>query len=378
MYTIFIDNQPLYVPLLANEGYGVISPKLTMELNKAGSLSFTLLPNNVQYDNIQKLKSIVTVYQDGIEVFRGRVLDDKKDFYKKKNVYCEGELAFLVDSVQRPYEYVAGVESLFNQFIATHNSQVEADKQFTVGNITVTDSNNYLRRSNIDHSTTWDAINDKLIDTHGGYIKSRLEDSIRYVDYLAEPGGISSQTIEFGVNLLDITEYISAKDVFTVLIPLGAKIEGSDDRIGISSVNNGLDYIENETGIALFGKVWKWEVWDDVTLPDNLLTKGQNFLQAGIEMAVSLELKAVDLHLIDVNVEEIKLGDSVRVISRPHNLDTYFVCSKLAIDMANPDKTQISLGKPLTAITEKQLQDVKNTAKRMEELYKRLNIESGE
>lgn len=70
------------------------------------------------------------------------------------------------------------------------------------------------------------------------------------------------------------------------------------------------------------------QTWDDVTVAANLLTKGNAFLQSGIEMAVSLSIKAVDLHLLNVNTERIKLGDYIRVVSLPHKLDKYFCVLK--------------------------------------------------
>ena len=363
MYTIYADGNALYSPHLVNEGYGVVSPKLTVELNKAGSLTFTLPPNNVMYDNIQKLKTIITVLQDNEEIFRGRVLHDEKDFYNRKNVYCEGELSFLLDSVVRPYTFQGDIPVLFRQFISNHNEQVEEAKQFTVGSITVTDPNNYINRENGDYSNTLDEINAKLIDTHGGYIRPRLQNGVRYIDLVEEYGKVSSQVIEFGVNLLDITEYITAEDVFTILIPLGAEQKDADGnttgRLTIESVNGGKDYIEDETAIALFGRIWRTEKWDDVTIASNLLTKGSAFLQSGIEMAVSLTIKAVDLHLLNVDTERIKLGDYVRVISLPHKLDKNFLCSKIVIDMVNPDKTEFTLGVSFTALTDKQVNSTK-------------------
>ena len=154
MYTIYADGEALYSPHLVNDGYGVISPKLTVELNKSGSLSFILPPSNVMYDSIQKLKTIITVMQDNEEIFRGRVLHDEKDFYNRKNVYCEGELSFLLDSIQRPYTFQGDIPALFRKFINNHNEQVETEKQFTVGNITVTDPNNYINRENSGYSNT--------------------------------------------------------------------------------------------------------------------------------------------------------------------------------------------------------------------------------
>lgn len=369
MYTIYADGEAVYSLYLANDGYGVFSPKLTVELNKSGSLSFILPPTNAMYDSIQKLKTIITVMQDNEEIFRGRVLHDEKDFYNRKNVYCEGELSFLLDSIQRPYTFQGDIPALFRKFINNHNEQVEAEKQFTVGNITVTDPNDYINRENSGYSNTLDEIKAKLIDTHGGYIRPRLQNGIRYIDLVEEYGKISSQVIEFGVNMLDITEYITAEDVFTVLIPLGAEQKDAEGnttgRLTIESVNGGKDYIEDATAIALFGRIWKVQQWDDVTIASNLLTKGNETLKAGIEMAVSLTMKAVDMHLLDVDTERIKLGDYIRVVSPPHKLDKNFLCSKIVIDMVNPDNTEYTFGYSFTSLTEKQINESKKNSSKV-------------
>lgn len=359
MYTIYADGRALFSPDLVNEGYGVINPKITMELNKVGSLSFILPPTNVMYDDIQKLKTIISVYEDDEEIFRGRVLNDEKDFYNRKNVYCEGELAFLFDSIQRPYSFKGTIQELLTQFIENHNEQVEEEKRFAVGIVTVTDSNDYINRSNTNYSNTWDAINDKLIKTHGGYIRTRLVDGIRYIDLIAEYGK-NSQVIEFSVNMLDISEYITAEDVFTCLIPLGAK-QKKGTRLTIKSVNNDIDYIQNETAISLFGYIWRTKEWDDVTDANNLLTKGKAYLQSGIEMAVSLNLKAVDMHLLNVDVNQIKLGYQIRTVSLPHKLDDYFLCSKVVKDLVNADKSEYTLGFSFATMTEKQISNEKIT-----------------
>ncbi len=54
-----------------------------------------------------------------------------------------------------------------------HNQSVEEQKQFEIGRITVTDDNDYIAYSNSDYSVTMDAIKNKLIDTHGGYLRVR-------------------------------------------------------------------------------------------------------------------------------------------------------------------------------------------------------------
>ena len=363
MYTIYVDDKLLYAPNLQKEGYALLNPKVTKELNKAGSLTFQLPPSNVMYDGINKLKSIITVKQDGEEIFRGRAITDEKDFYNRKNVTCEGELAFLLDSQIRPYNSKLKPSEFFRFYINTHGAHVEEWKSFLIGEIDIEDNDTIISRENTDYSCTFDEINEKLLNTHGGYLRTRLSEGKRYIDYVKEYGKVSSQVIEFGVNLLDISEHISAEDVFTVLIPLGAKKEDAKEneptRLDITSVNDGKDYIEDESAIALFGKIEKVEYWDDVTLANNLIKKGKAFLKQNIEMAVTLKVKAVDLHLINVDTEKIGLGDYVRVISLPHKLDEYFLCSRIVLDLVNPDKSEYTFGVTLKTLTEKQVGSTK-------------------
>lgn len=160
---------------------------------------------------IQKLRTIITVYQDDYLIFRGRVLDDEIGFYNEKRVICEGELAFLLDSVQRPYDYSGTISGFLNLLIDNHNAQVEEAKWVTVGNVTVTDPNDYIVRSNIDYVDTWAELQKKLIDLLGGYIVIRYEGYINYIDYLQDFTLLSPQRITFGKNLLDLKRIRKAR-----------------------------------------------------------------------------------------------------------------------------------------------------------------------
>ena len=50
---------------------------------------------------------------------------------------------------------------------------MEEKKRFLIGNVTVTDDNDYISYSNSEYSMTLDAIKEKLIKTHGGYLQVR-------------------------------------------------------------------------------------------------------------------------------------------------------------------------------------------------------------
>ena len=90
MYSIYADGVCVYNDVFAVEDMKAISPKLIMEDNAAGSLSVTLTPANAGYGTITRLVSDISVEKDGEEIWAGRVLSEKKDFYNKRILYCEG------------------------------------------------------------------------------------------------------------------------------------------------------------------------------------------------------------------------------------------------------------------------------------------------
>lgn len=353
MFTVWVDNECIYSPNIIDDDYRIMDPVLTEELNKAGSFTFTLPPTNRMYSQIHKMTSDIVIKQDDQDIWWGRVTDEKRDYYKRKHVNCEGILGFLMDSVVRPYDYEGDLPPLLQQYISRHNAKVESNKQFTIGTVTVTDSNNYVAYSSTVFPKTLDEINEKLVKTHGGYLFARRSNNVNYLDYLASSGSNSDQVIEFGKNLIDLEEVIDARDVVTVLIPLGK------DRLTITSVNGGLDRIESSTGISLFGKIEGTNEWKDVTNATNLKNKGQTWLNNHIQESVSLTVNAVDYNLIDSDVDAIKLGQYVRIVSVPHNLDTYLPCSKKVTHLQDPTKGSFTLGKTYKTLTDRQSEILK-------------------
>ena len=114
----------------------LISPTLTREVGKAGSLEFTLPLGNVAHSTLQKLMTVVEVQQDGKQIWQGRVMNHEQDFLVRQKVYCEGEMAYLNDSGAAPY---SARNVSFSQFLewvcANHNQQVDAYKAFTHGKV---------------------------------------------------------------------------------------------------------------------------------------------------------------------------------------------------------------------------------------------------
>lgn len=363
MYKVYSDDYLLYNPEI--ESLKIFSPKLELELNKTGSFDFLIYPEHPYFDKLEKLNSIIKVYQDDYLIFRGRILNEQQGFYNEKQVTCEGELAFLCDSIQRPYDFMSGdkhttIEELFTFFITNHNAQVAEDRQFKVGNITVTDPNNYIVRSDSTYLNTWDSINQKLIETNGGYLWIRHEADGNYIDYLEDFNVISNQSIEFGKNLLNLDKVIKGEDIATAIIPLGAKLEESEDRLTIETLPDDLtgdvrkkeDYVYSVEAVEKYGWIFKTQTWDDVTQASNLLLNGKEYLSETINQSITIELNGFDLAAMDKDISGFKLGVYVPVKTTPHGLNNNFLVKKLSIELTNPQNNVLTLGVTYLAFTE--------------------------
>ena len=244
MIQFFCDGQLLYDP--RNPDYAIYEPKCELEVNKTGALTFTIAPTHPMYDELQKMKSEIEVYQDGEFLGAFRVLNTDLDFNNIKAVTCEGELAYLLDSVQRPAEYHdISVEDYFETLISNHNDDVDEDKQFAVGAVTVTDPNDNLYRIH-NYESTWECVDDKLIDRLGGYVRCRRVSGARTIDYVTSYGNVNTQIIRFGDNILDLTRDIRGEDIATVLVPLGA----ADEETGVKlTVLQGITALRDFTAV---------------------------------------------------------------------------------------------------------------------------------
>ena len=371
-YTILCDEYILHDS--RNPTLRLVQPKLSLELHKNGTLTFTIYSNHPYYNNITKLKSLITVYQGTTVIFKGRVIDDTLELYKSKNVTVEGVRAYLLDSVYRPFNYQGDIPEFFSSVLDSHNSQVETWQQFKLGNITVTDPNGYINRSSINYLTSYEVLNTRLIDLLGGYLVVRYETDGNYLDYLSDFTDTSTQNIEFAVNMSDLSQKVDGTSIYTGIIPLGAKQTDSsgnttDTRLTIASVNDDKDYLVDDTSAAIYGKIFEIVVWDDVTLASNLKTKAQAYLADNLSFLVTLDLSAVDLNATNADIENFKVGEYIRIKSLPHGLDKSYLLKKLALDIENPAKTSIQLGdsfKSLTDISTGQANSANSLANRIE------------
>lgn len=351
MYRVYCNNSPLYD--LRDEDLVLISPIVKIGENTAGSFEFSILPKHPHYEEVNELTSVITAYDGDEEIFCGRVVEITKDLYNRKKVICEGELAYFNDSIQRPAKYQGlTVRGYLETLVNIHNQQVKnqgIDKTFKVGAVTVQDNNDYVYKYT-NWESTLEVIKTDLLNTYGGYLRIRKENGVRYIDYLADYPNTNTQVIEFGSNLLDFTHDMVASDIVTAVIPLGARledvteVEGLDAYLTIKDVNGGVDYVYSQEAVKSYGWIFKTVKWDDVHVADNLLRKGKEYL-SDIQFAqITLTVSAVDLHMLHVDMERIKVLDEIRVTSSPNGLDRFFPVSEMTIYLDKPSNNKLTLG----------------------------------
>ena len=427
MYDIFMkrpsDSSGVAIYQPANPNLRLISPKLTVELGKAGSLEFGVPSTNSYYDsNLEQLRTLVVVMQDGVELFRGRVLNRKKGFNNVVNVYCEGDLSYLVDSVQKAKKFDGKAIDLFKAIIAAHNSLMttsadafSAGKTFEIGVIDAVDASRTvllvgksdkeqekyedaertkfnLKQIAIDSiaeewQNTYDYIDSCLVKYCGGYLRTRRGTkngkAVTYIDWLKKGSsqfGTTTQTIEFAKNILDLNEEFNPEEAFSVLIPIGESTSDDNSKYDPLTVKNadsktvtanghtivhtkGSLEIVDQTLVNRFGRIVKTNVFDGVTNKDTLLTDGIRYIQDNADFPITIEVRAIDMHIVDASVQTISLGNKVTILSQGHNINrSDLVCTKIEYDLANPANTVYTFGNPKQELTRRYKKDKKKQA----------------
>lgn len=405
-YYIFCDGVMVYAP--NDEEHIVTSPQLDISLNETDSLSFVLPPANDMYSKINKLSSTIEVRQGKDILFRGRVIDDTTDFNNLKTVNCEGAKAFFSDTVMPPFLLgtYPTAKSFFYAIVKQHNEQAKEPREIKYVKCDVTKD---IEVESDEYQSCAEALS-QLLEQADGYFKLEyFEDGTTGISFLSSYNKVSTQAIELGVNLLDVSVTVDATSIYTSVLPLGAKKDvyfqttdttkkvdktyytrststtdgitktsysefteaefasggtyyekGLSYRLRIGERSAG--YVEDASAIEKFGRIVRTFTFDDVdnvdedgreiAYIDKLRELGAVYLQAGLGADVTIEGKLVDLHIIDPTLQKLHVGDSVKIFSIPHNLDGYYTLSACSLQLQNPDQSQYTFGATIRALTD--------------------------
>lgn len=244
----------------------ILSATLDIEINKAGKLEIDLPFTNpflkATLNGSPVLKEKVTRFYvnrtdsdgDTKTIWSGRLLSKQRNFYNGIKLICEGMFTYLLDVVQRPYDYddlmtwwgkhdslnppPAGVPSplplnVYIRFIkSNYNAQASKDKKISIKIVgdpdQITEETINKKFKMEEYSNTYNELVNNVLPTFDGFIMANYKPSSDYdnrneiIFYTNENGYKNApQVIEFGENLLDFTENISSENLYTRVIPLG-------------------------------------------------------------------------------------------------------------------------------------------------------------
>ena len=358
IYRIYIDDTLVHRSDVPDENYQLVGITLDVEMGKSPSLKFTIPPSHPKKSLLKNFLSRFTVKEDELVLAEGRLFDSRQDIYNQIEWQAEGSLSYLTDSYVPKVKVEETIRALFTRYVNEHNSRVEDYKKFTVGQITIDNADTEkVKVDNDGYRYTADAIQNDLIDSYGGYLRTRYENGVRYLDYLKDYGHKTTQTIEYKKNLIDFALEVNPEDVFTYLIPTG------DSNLKINDVNNGKDYIEVEGAKAKWGNKYLLKSFSGISDASTLLKEAKQYIKNHYEeLPESLEITAIDLKLLGVNVESIHVGDVVRVTSTPNGVDKDYTCSAISYNLSQFGKTKYTLGKPKQDFTKKYNQKSSSTS----------------
>lgn len=484
-YILYLDEQYLWGSSESGvSAYVIGDPKLSMEINKAGSLEFDIPPVHPKYNSMINLKSVITVFDDQKEIWRGRVLSQEDDINKIRHVTCEGELAYLNDTYTWPHGAINSrnvdnwMDAIFDHYNGINGTNTHSEyRNLMKGRVVGFDSSQKIA---VDEKDEWHSdateLFEELLGNISGFIRIRhsnngLLTDPGYVDIYATAADQSTQTIELGVNLTDYSHTKSGEETFTALIPVGGTVrnlvpetsvepgsysssgkidkanwwrsrnlialEGyttltvdfnspwaSNDEIitlwtwtgeqpsepsavrgfGIGAIGkkghhryvvtfgsnakyfavgrraelgstfsvslgnvktkdtnatgnqklvigsdsyvdeDSVEFLKNDSGIKKYGFILRSQSYDIDDDWQTLKTLGQATLNAGINETESFEISAVDMRDLGANVDELAIGDLVKIISAPHKIDAFYQLTKIDLDLDDPSSNLYSLG----------------------------------
>lgn len=371
MYQIYFNKALIYDP--REDSLAIRDPSCHLAVGAAGDLSFTIDEGHPYAGALTKLTGIVELRADGRAIYKGRVRKDTRAFDLSREIETEGLLACLNDSIIPPYSFpddwladpgyqeaaASGnvIQFFLGWLLEQHNSQTGPEQQIHLGDVTVTDPNNYISRASSEYSTTMDAVRGKLEDLLGGYFVPDYSGDTTVLHYYADLPLTNIQAVEYGENLLDLVTETDAAETYTAILPVGSEgltiADLPDGEISPGFIKQGPIIYSQATEEQYNGmRVTRKVDWGDVTIAENLQTKALALLSTeGTKLAQTITVKAMDLGG-EGAVSRFVVGRYVRLESTPHGFGATYPLMELDPDILDPAGTVITLGVTVKAASD--------------------------
>nr|DAV18457.1 MAG TPA: Putative tail protein [Caudoviricetes sp.] len=381
-YRILYDNQLLFDPYTDDR---ITDTKLSTKLNAAAYFDFTISPTHSLYSKLAERAGEVRIYFNNLILYKGEITQIEEDFEGNKSVSCTGVLDYLTATRVRPYSTVEGEQPLkapssfdgyFQWLIDQHNSNcLDSRKYFSVGvnQGNMLDKNNYIYRSSEQRPTTASEIEDKILNSAGGYLFVRYQDDLNILDLYADVHDMNTQIIDYGINMLDFTKTTTAEGQYTAVVATGYTPDPPEGQTNVkmkpitlegctdggtpysSTIVKMGDRVYDVDAVNRYGYHEYYVSNTDITTYDGLLYYACKTLNTLLSPALTISVRAVDLALImGEKYKHLQLGQAVRIRSKPRKVDEYLMVNSIDLDLLNPENTVFDLGASYDTLTGQQ------------------------
>ena len=366
----------------------IIDPELTQAKNEIGSLTFTvpkllLGPQGVSntanpfYNSFTESVTVVAVYQDGVLYWIGYVHEVTLNFDLSKSIVVEDVLGFLKrDSVFiRPMAYYITlpndidiekrslwINAQFTNPYWDDNNAPLRTPFFNTGTVNVQrDVQKDFSKDGTDVSICWDAINSRWTDEYDGYFRARYVESNNeitfYLDYTTDISATTTQTVKYGVNMLDLECTSRIPDDFVNVV--------YSDRLSTTTkgwwifATSQTNYIsgnaQDQASIKKYG-VYARRIVDDTATTDAALNEVCKKALATYKQTIekTVQVEAFDLCDAGVSTDHLGFLKKTRIIATPHGIDEWMVCTKEVLPLDKPDQKKFTFGRPPEKLTKQQ------------------------
>lgn len=360
---------------LAKNEFGSFEATIPYQINTAfGSYK------NPVYTTLKYEKTWLVVEEDGKPIWLGYVTETEKLFDLSYKLYAEGVLGYLQRFVPKvnggtyylttdnPMEQWSSVPSNSIFYLATQALKDYYQGPygtFGIGKVNIqpgrtidTSSKGTLFESQ------WSLLNTFLLEEYDGYLRTRIVRADNgtavwrvYIDYLVETDATTTQTIEYGVNLLDFS-YVEqmSSDVVTRVTAYGTQTTTSGWWIFKTTTVSAIsETVRDEAAEAKYGIIEKCIQVDGNVTSADLKKKAQEELdnyRQSVEPVMTL--MAYDRRDGGEDVQRLGFLKKTRIISSPHELDQWLVCVKLTLPLDSLDNKVFSFGLTPEKLTKQQ------------------------
>lgn len=332
MYAGYVDGRLLFAAGMP--GYEIVDGTISEAVGSASAATLKLPPSNVMRDVPVKRASVISIRKDGAEVFRGSVVDTTTDLRGMRTYSIDSAMMWLADICKPPHTINAmALSAYLGALVTQYNAGCLAGKQVKLGEVGSSLPSITLAAS--EYKSMLDLAKEAA-SVSGGELRIRYADGAVYLDCLASYAHRCSQTVELRKNLLGLTDEIDGADLVTRVYPVGK------DGLTIEDVNGGKVYLVNAAAEGIYGRI-DGTLRADTDDASALKATAASYLAQHSGLSRGIQVTAADLSAQDIMIESFAIGDSVRVVSPPHGIDTIMQVSKLDTNLVG-SKSSMTIG----------------------------------